>query len=239
MPTDKLEDFILDNREAFDDQSPAPKVWSAIEAAIDTDHDDDDDPLESFIVTNREAFDDSTPPPELEAALFAAVDASADTPLAPATAPRPALRLASSRARKLRLIGIAASVLFLIFAAFSLGNQRGYQAAEEAIVASELRQIDPDLPETERYYQREIAAQFNKVTQVNNDPQLRADLEAIDVATEEIRTELLNVPVSQRADLVDRLIETYRTKLDILLRIQQHLPADDSTPSTQQTTDEL
>jgi flavin-binding protein dodecin len=63
------------------------------------------------------------------------------------------------------------------------------------------------------------------------------DLEAIDEATAEIRASLLEVPVSQREALVQKLIETYRTKLDILLRIQQHLPSSSTT--TQQPNNDL
>jgi hypothetical protein len=47
------------------------------------------------------------------------------------------------------------------------------------------------------------------------------------------------VPVSQRATLVDQLIETYRTKLDILLRIQEHLPSSAPSSTTQQPNNEL
>ena len=144
----------------------------------------------------------------------------------------PRLKAVPGRRRALRALGIAASFLLLLFAAFTIGNQQGYREAEEAAIAAELRQINPELVETENYYRTEIAAQFIKVDRVNNDPQLRKDLAAIDEATEEIRANLLEVPVSQR--------ETYRTKLDILLRIQEHLPTTNAPNSTtQQPNNEL
>ena len=217
MPTDKLEDFILHNRETFDDEPVPAGLWQRIESDLET-PDDDNDPLATFIATNRDAFDENTPPPRLEGRVFATMDA--------ATAAKPAaaspLSVFSSRRRTFRILGIAASFLLLLFAAFSIGNTRGYRSAEEDQMAAQLRQISPELAETEDYYRGEIAAQFTKVDLVNNDPQLRKDLAAIDEATEEIRTALLEVPVSQRAALVDQLIENYRTKLNILLRIQQH-----------------
>ena len=240
MPTDKLEDFILNNRESFDDETPPTDLWDRIAGALGP-GDDDNDPLESFVATNREAFDDVTPPPRLEGRIFAAMGEAGATPMAPAretTLPR--LKAVRGRRRALRALGIAASFLVLLFAAFTIGNQQGYRNAEEAALATELRQISPELAETETYYRSEIAAQFTKVDLVNDDPQLREDLAAIDAATEEIRANLLEVPVSQRAALVDQLIETYRTKLSILLRIQEHLPSK-GTPSstTQQQNNEL
>jgi len=241
MPNDKLEDFILNNREKFDDETPPADLWSRIAGAIGPDDDDDNDPLENFVATNRDAFDDATPPPRLEDRIFATMDEAGAIPMAPVQSTRmPRLKAVPGRRRALRALGIAASFLLLLFAAFTIGNQQGYREAEEAAIAAELRQINPELVETENYYRTEIAAQFIKVDRVNNDPQLRKDLAAIDEATEEIRANLLEVPVSQRAALVDRLIETYRTKLDILLRIQEHLPTTNAPNSTtQQPNNEL
>lgn len=240
MPTDKLEDFILNNRDSFDDETPPTDLWSRISEAIGP-SDDDNDPLEVFVVNNRDAFDDVTPPPRLEGRVFAAMSQVGASPMVPAAEARtPRLKAVRGRRKTLRVLGIAASFLLLIFAAFTVGNKQGYRSAEEAAIASEFRQINPELAETETYYRAEIAAQFTKVDLVNNDPQLREDLAAIDAATEEIRANLLEVPVSQRAALVDRLIETYRTKLDILLRIQEHLPSTDAPLSTtQQPNNEL
>ncbi|MFK8162719.1 MAG: hypothetical protein AB8H12_09680 [Lewinella sp.] len=238
MPTDKLEDFILNNRSSFDDETPGDDLWSKIESAIDTSG-DDNDPLEAFVVTNRDAFDDVTPPPRIEGLVFAAMDGAEVAEVSGAT-PMPPLRaILGGRGQRLRVLGVAAAMLLLIAAAFTIGSQNGYRNAAEDQMAAELRQISPELAETENYYRGEIATQATKVKLVNNDPQLQKDLAEIDKATEEIRASLLEVPVSQRAALIDRLIETYRTKLDILLRIQQHLPSNDSTSTTtQQTTNE-
>jgi hypothetical protein len=233
MPTDKFEDFILQNRDSFDDEPVPTGLWERIESHLQT-PDDGNNPLEAFIATNRDAFDESTPPPRLEGRVFAAMD---EVAAGPTTAP---LSVFSSRKRTFRILGIAASFLLLLLAAFSIGNSRGYRSAAEEQMAAQLRQISPELAETEDYYRGEIAAQFTKVDLINNDPQLRKDLAAIDEATEEIRTALVEVPVSQRAALVDQLIENYRTKLNILLRIQQHAtPANVSNSTTQSQTNDL
>ena len=238
MSTDKLEDFILNNRASFDDESPSENLWLKIESAIGTSN-DNNDPVADFVATHRDAFDDSTPPPRIEGLVFATMDGAATEIVSGAT-PMPPLRaILGRRGQRMRVLGVAAAMLLLIAAAFTIGTQNGYRNAEEDQMVQQLNQISPELVETENYYRGEIAAQATKVKLVNNDPQLQKDLAAIDEATEEIRASLLEVPVSQRAALIDRLIETYRTKLDILLRIQQHLPANDSTSSTtQQTTNE-
>lgn len=240
MPTNKLEDFILQNRAAFDDATPGDHMWDNIERAIDAAGagNEDNDPFEVFVALNRAAFDDTTPPPRLEGRLFAALDAAAEPAKAGASPMPPMRAILGQRGQRLRVMGVAAAFLLLIFAAFAVGSSRGYRAAEEDQLAEQIRQISPELVETENYYRQEIATQATKVKLVNHDPQLQEDLAAIDVATEEIRASLLEVPASQRAALIDRLIETYRTKLNILLRIQEHLPDTTSSSTTQQTTNE-
>ncbi|MEM6771802.1 MAG: hypothetical protein AAF597_14560 [Bacteroidota bacterium] len=235
MAHDELEDFILNNRESFDNEAPADNLWDRIEAAIETD-DDDKDPLELFVSTNRDDFDDTTPPPRLEGRIFAALNAEMEPAGATPAAP---LSVVHRRRRIGSIMGIAATLLLLLTAAFTLGNNRGYRAAEADLVAAELERIDPEMAEAEQFYRKQIDAQFTKLTSATDDPQLLQDLEAIDVATQEIRSALLEVPVSQRPDLVNELIETYRTKLDILIKIQQHLPSSAKSPTTQTETDEL
>lgn len=235
MAHDELEDFILNNRENFDDEVPADNLWDRIETSISV-GDEDKDLLENFVFTNRDDFDDTTPPPRLEGRVFAALNAEME--LAGATPAAP-LKVAHRRRRIGSIMGIAATLLLLLSAAFTLGNSRGYRSAESDLVALELERINPDMAEAEQFYQKEINAQFTKVKSSTDDPQLMQDLEAIDVATKEIRTALLEVPVSQRADLVNQLIETYRTKLDILIKVQQHLPSNDKASTTQTETNEL
>lgn len=225
MTNDNLADFIRDHREDFDGDDPAPNLWGRISTSLG-DNGDDPDPLERFVAQNREAFDDVSPPPRIEQQLFA-----------------PALRVSHSKVgrgrRRLPLImGIAASFLLLLSAAYFIGSRAGYQAGQYEQLANQIESIDPELAEAERYYQEEIAVQFTKVSQYNHDPQLRRDLDEIDQVTAEIRADLFEVPPSHRAELVNQLIETYRTKLDILLRIQQHINYDDPRPGFNLPTNE-
>jgi flagellar basal body-associated protein FliL len=228
MTTDNLENFIRENRAEFDDAEPAAELWGRIAQKLG-EHNDGRDPLESFVLSNRDEFDNVTPPPRLEGRIFAAVEGKVS----------PAVSSPKSRLRVVRILSLAASFLLVLSIGYWMGTSQQSMASQDELVAMELEKIDPELVEAETYYRSEIKAQFTKVTQVNQDPQLRADLEEIDKHTAEIRTALLEVPISQRAELVNQLIETYRTKLDILLRIQQHLPSGDASPTQQQTTDEI
>ncbi len=216
MNDDKLKGFIQDHRTDFDEVAPPASLWDRVAAALPSDE-DDGDPLETFIATHREAFDDATPPPQLLTKV-----------LAPAAPPASAPKLKVSHRRTfLYLTGIAASLL-LMFTAYRFGNRAGYQAGQEEHLAQQIQQLDPELAEAERFYQQRIDAEFTRVDQVNDDPQLRRDLKELDAATADIRAQLLKVPQSQRPMLVNELIEAYRTKLDILLRIQQRIPTPNS-----------
>ncbi|WP_116108001.1 hypothetical protein [Lewinella sp. IMCC34191] len=210
MNHDKLENFVRRNREEFDGEVPPAGLWGRIEASLSDSDEETVDPLEGFIAKNREAFDQATPPPRIAEKLFG--DES----------------LKRKTARRRRLLSYALSVaasLLLLFTVYRFGNAAGYEASmEEQRVAQQLEDMNPELAEAERFYQNQIDKEFLKVQQVNDDPQLRRDLAAIDKATADIRSELIKVPASQRHVLVNQLISTYRTKLDILLRIQQHFP---------------
>ncbi len=210
MPHDKLDNFLRDHRAEFDD-APAPAgLWNRIAADLG-EAEADADPLSAFIATHRDAFDDATPPPRFR---------EADVPAAEG------LRVTHRRGRSLRgtllYVAAIAACLLLMFTAYNFGNRAGFEAGRTDRIAQQVEKMNPEFAEAERFYQQRIQAEFTRVSQVNDDPQLRRDLEQLDVTTAQLRAELLEVPASQRPLLVNQLIETYRTKLDILLRIQQH-----------------
>ncbi|THH36504.1 anti-sigma factor [Neolewinella litorea] len=209
MNHDQLQQFIRDHRDEFDGETPPAGLWDRIHAALSDDGREGQDPLSEFIVKNRDAFDNATPPPRIERQLFA---------------PAPAARKPLRSRRFLNYVMAVAATLLLLMVAYTVGTRAGFRAGQEQQVAEQLEAMNPELAEAERFYRQRIASEFTKVSQLNDDPQLRRDLEQIDEATEELRLELLRVPISQRHVLVNQLIATYRTKLDILLRIQQHFP---------------
>ena len=218
MNHDKLENFVHRHREDFDGEDPPSGLWDRIEHTLSEAEDEAGDPLEGFIAKHREAFDTATPPPRVAARLFETM--------------APERRKTRRRRLLIYALGVAASLL-LLFTVYRFGSASGYEAGrEQQRVAQELEKMNPELMEAERFYRDRIDREYAKVQQVNDDPQLRQDLADIDEATSEIRGELLRVPASQRHVLVNQLISTYRTKLDILLRIQQHFPNPNNPGAT-------
>ena len=217
-----LEDFIRNQRDAFNDVTPPTDLWDSIEDQLEEEDEEEQDPVGEFIGKHRGAFDTETPPPRLEEAVFAQLDElGTPSPLLPRA---PARKKTSIRSL-IRVLAIAASVALVISVAYGVGSRAGYATGQEDAIAAEMQRINPDVLETEAYYRREIATQFRTVSTLNDDPQLRKDLAEIDRATEEIRESLLDVPPSQRPELVAQLIQNYQLKLDILLRIQEQIPA--------------
>ncbi len=208
MNNDKLENFVRNHRAEFNDAPTPEGLWDRIAADL-PEAEETADPLEQFIAAHRAEFDDRTPPPLA-------------TP-----------RSGRGIRRTLLYVTAIAACLLLLFTAYNFGNRAGFQAGKEDRIAQQVEKMNPELAEAERFYQQRISVEFTKVRQVNDDPQLRRDFDQLDATTEQIRAELLKVPVSQRPVLVNQLIETYRTKLDILLRIQQHFPNPDIPGNSQ------
>ncbi|MEL6391884.1 MAG: hypothetical protein AAFY36_08995 [Bacteroidota bacterium] len=220
-----LEKFVGDHRASFEGEGPSPALWQRICADLDqTDPD-----LESFVKQNRDRFDDE----ELPSSLWAGIESE----LAPAASMRvvssqPEAVKTTARVRRFPAwyaISAAAAVALLVTAAFLLGRTTGYESGQDDYMAL-IEQVQPDFADTEAHFRTEIAERFELVKQHNDDPQLQADLEDIDLAMNEIKAELANVPQDERAELVSKLIESYRLKLQILERILKHLPESEASP---------
>lgn len=211
-----LENFLQNNRLAFDSEIPSSGVWDNIRQELDAEAADG---LLRFVNENRLAFDKQAPP----AVLFDRIQSSAEKPLSVNKRP-------SSYLRSWWLQ--AAAVLVLIGAGLWAGRMQGYQDARNDYMAV-ISQIQPDFPEAEAYYQQNIAEISAVVHRQNRDPRLVTDLAEMDRAIEELRQELLQVPRQQQAMILADLIKTYRIKLQILQSILASLPeeteADDKT----------
>ncbi|MEM8583940.1 MAG: hypothetical protein AAGF87_06710 [Bacteroidota bacterium] len=223
-----LENFVGDHRPSFEEAGPPASLWQRICADLDqTDPD-----LESFIKRNRESFDDE----ELPASIWGGIEAklAANTTTMQVVSSPSKAKVSSAKVRRFPAwyaISAAAAVALLITAAFLLGRSTGYESGQDDYMAL-IEQVQPDFADTEAHFQNEIAERFELVMQHNEDPQLQADLEDIDRAMGEIKAELATVPQDERAELVSRLIESYRLKLQILERILKHLPVSEASPET-------
>ena len=224
MRPDPLEQFIQDQRPAFETEGPSNGLWDRIQADLDG----EDNDLEEFVNDHREEFDNELPSTRLWDKIEADLATAEQQPLTVVTKTEAKVRSLSVLYRW----SAAAAVLLLIAASFMLGRNSGYQTGQADYLAL-IEQVQPDFADTEAHFQSEISDKFHQVVQYNDDPQLQADLDAIDQGMEEIKLELMEVPVEERTELVNRLIESYRIKLHILERILQHLPTDDAAPANE------
>jgi hypothetical protein len=197
---DNLEQFIRDNRTAFDSETPNLKVWVGIENDLNAD-------VENFVRANRADFDTEIPNLKIWAAIDKTVNKSAEKRLV--------YRQWFGR--------IAAAIALLIIGAGGGFYLKTKQEARE--IAQTVEQIAPDFRETERIYKQKVQAELIKLAsfQSEADPSVLADLTQIDEVQQELKQELDDAPVSAREEIVKRLIDNYKIKLGILERVLQHV----------------
>lgn len=222
MPVDPLENFINKNRDDFDQEAPSG-LWDKISDGIGS----SDDGLEEFVNGSRADFDSEEPPASLWNKILADLPVSAKV-----------VNMQAKRSPSVWYRVAAAAAIILVAGSLYLGRQMGYQAAQEQQLAL-IYAIDPDFPDAEVYYQNEIEHLFHQVSNRNSDPELYADLEAIDESMKDLRDQLSSVPREEQASLVADLIMSYQIKLQILQKVMQHLPQQTLTEEPENPTIEL
>lgn len=219
MPVDPLENFIHQNRDDFDQALPG-NLWDKITDNLGPTKDE----LECFVSGNRADFDTEEPPVGLWNKILADLPVSAKV-----------VNMNTRRNPYVWYRAAAAAVVILVAGALFLGRQMGYKAAQDQQLAL-IYAIDPEFPEAEVYYQNEIDELFHQVSSRNSDPELYADLEAIDRSMKELKDQLFEVPREEQASLVADLIMSYQIKLQILQKVMQHLPNQPSTKEAEPST---
>jgi len=154
----------------------------------------DKEHLEKFINKHREEFDDLEPSSELWKNI------SKDLP-------------ASRRklSRSVKLSGIAASILLLVFVGFRLGQNSSAQP-----YAIELQEI-------EKYYSKEIGDRMTQLANFGGDENLEDDLNQLDDVFKELKEELIHSKYGNNEKLVNALIENYKTKINVLETVLEKL----------------
>lgn len=115
----------------------------------------------------------------------------------------------------------AAAMVALVVGAALVGHRIG--SGELSPLDAQTALIHQELQETEQFYQREIKQHYAQLTQQLQDPRLEADLADIDRAMEEVRQELAQAPPGKQDQLIEKLIQNYRLKLQLLEYIQDKL----------------
>ena len=196
-----LEQYIADNRMAFDTEIPNLRVWASIEKQLVPELN-----VEAFIEDNRGDFDTEIPNLKIWAQIDKVVNRSAEN--------RFILRGVFLRAAAaVALLVVGATVGILV-----------YEKRENSIVEKQVEQVAPDFQKTEKYYDQQVQAILTKLaTYQNTDPSVFSDLKQIDEIQEELKAELGNAPISTREEIVRRMIENYQIKIGILERVLEHI----------------
>ncbi|RMF04782.1 MAG: hypothetical protein D6772_00100 [Bacteroidetes bacterium] len=175
--------------------------------------------LEQFIDTHRDAFDDGYP----SLKLWAAIEDELDGKKIPVKTLRP----------RRPWYQVAAAAVVLV-ALGGLGGHYLAQAPQALSTTDLLEQIAPEFREVEQYYQTQIQARYAQFASYTQDPEVDADLAAIDQAMAELREELQLAPPGREEQIVQELMDSYRLKLQLLEHILEVIQQQDiQTISTQ------
>lgn len=233
---DNIEQFLRENKAAFDNAEPNDALWNRVTEALSN---YEPKGIESFISDNRSAFDSEVPSLKLWANIESALPQNAnieqflkenkpqfDTEI-------PHLRVWTNIEKRLNTLksgGIvrmnwwrqAAAAIALLVIGASAGVYFSNKTEDKAIVQV-AKEVAPDLKEAENFYNQKVESKLTQLVSYNPDPSVMNDLQQIDAIQEELRKELRNAPTSTREEIVRRLIENYQIKLGILERVLNHI----------------
>ena len=162
------------------------------------------DNLEKYIADHRSDFDSESPPPmvwmNIEKALGKEEKEAKVVPMKTPTI----MRIMQVAAMFVVVMGVG----LLIGLQLSDGRSAGYDS-------------NPNLQEfveAERHYSKQIDKMWTavKVSGVEEQNSIQEDLNALDEVYQDLRNELLNDSGQNTDEVVNAMIENYRTKIDIL-----------------------
>jgi len=254
---DQLEQFILDNREAFDNATPRSGIWNAIERTLEADK------LEQFMRQNRKAFDVAAPGANSWAAIEERMGANtAHTDLEHYIAERRKAFDSATPSRRIwhridktlhpeyhvhklgfasavRVLRVAASVLLLLAAGAMAGIYFTQSQETKQNTVASLSDISPEYAEMVRYYNNEIDEKVRQVSLYGEDESVLQDLEAIDRMMAELEGELQNVPPGAEEQVISNLIKSYQTKVEILERVLSRIQQSKDSEKNNSEDDEI
>jgi hypothetical protein len=166
------------------------------------------DNLEKFISSNREAFDKAIP----NLKVWAEIDK--------------ALSRKGARRRTLwQNLRIAAAVLLLLFTGGIVGNYLAGTSFGDASVS--LRDIDPEYAEMAQYYEKQIDDKVKQLASYEQGQVVLEDFEQLDKTMEELKEDLLRAPKGKEEQIIENLIRSYQTKVQILERVLERIQSTD------------
>ncbi len=162
------------------------------------------DNLEKFILKNREGFDQEVPGLK----VWAGID-------------REISRRRAPRVIFWRVVRMAAAVVLLLFSGALIGTYLT-QSAESTAIAT-LQEVSPEYMEMQQFYEQQIDRQIRQLASYQQGEMVLDDIAQIDKAMDELKQELQSAPRGQEQHIVENLIRTYQTKVQILERVLERI----------------
>jgi hypothetical protein len=162
------------------------------------------DNIEKFIKNNRPEFDDRQPTEK----VWKAVNKS--------------LERNDKRGGRMvsiwRFTRIAAASVVLIGAGVLIGLNYNKNPKPDAF-----HQLYPEFAETELFYKKQVKIKEAELANYKYDPAIDDDLKQLDKIFEDLKKELSNTPVSKREQVINAMVNNYRTKISILERVLERI----------------
>lgn len=216
---DNLEEFISREREAFDTAIPSSKVWENVEIGLDLSEKDN---LEEFILREREAFDTAIP------SLKVWSNINKD--------------LSQRKGKRIKLwksLSVAAAIVILLVAGGTVGsfltqNSPQVTAMNTNTPSDKINKMIPEFVEMEQFFNKEVDNKIQQLASYQHDnSSVREDLEQLDIVMEELKRELLKAPKGTEQQILNNLIESYKTKLAILERVLERVQTNKPIKTSQ------
>lgn len=172
------------------------------------------DNLEDFIKNNKGEFDQESPAPDMWKRIQAE-----RKPAAPIQQPK--------RNNTWRVMKIAASFLILALAAFGTYKLANPDASTTVVADA---QEDVNMGEMDAYYQKQVSLSLTKVENLLGDEaiinEVKAELQLLDEEKKQLLQELQKD--TDKKEVVQALMNTYRMKLQVLENILSLLDEDEN-----------
>ncbi len=159
--------------------------------------------LEKFIRENRADFDTGVPSLNVWASLDQHLDRQ-----------RP-----SGRVVWMRRLRLAAAVALLLTA----GGGIGAYLTNSSKTLESLADVSPEHAEMERYFSSQVNEKLAKLATYKQDGMVKADIQELDEAYEQLKLELENAPAGADEQIIQAMIETYQTKISILEQVLEKI----------------
>lgn len=243
---DTIENFIRENRHAFDAATPGAHGWANLEKALDRLRSADG--MEKELLLNRVLLDTEMPSERIWAGIEQFLEEQKNDPLESfirenreaLDTETPDLKvwanITKAAPAKAKIVGIgwqrallrAAASVALLIVGLTLGIWYARSSEPPAMAMSE---VSSEYAELEQYFQRDIAGKTRRLaTFTGSQPvEVKQDLQQMDNVMAELRQELANVPEGNREQVVRAMIENYKAKAAILERVLERL--EQTTPT--------